>query len=206
MKRSVRFLLVFAGAIIGGAFVHELGHALLGAVRGIAVVPTPLKEYVLREQIEWVEYCWISLGGVLGTTLLAAGALIWYARTRSPSKDAIFAGALLIPFAYTLRYVLLGRGHDGLEWQAAQSALGASAAGHLIDVVFLVLTLVGCATWAVRNRRSIRWSTLAALAGLAVAGIALLMAVQVANNMLFDRFLPNAQVLNIPPALLTHSP
>jgi hypothetical protein len=44
MRPRLRFFLIFAGVAIGGAFVHELGHAVGGWVQGIPVVLTPAKE------------------------------------------------------------------------------------------------------------------------------------------------------------------
>ncbi len=66
MQGSRRFLVLFAAAIVGASFVHALGHAVAGWLQGVAVVPTPFKEYVLRDEIVWREVAWIALGGVGG--------------------------------------------------------------------------------------------------------------------------------------------
>jgi len=198
MKNILRFVTVFVGALIGSAFLHELGHAVAGWMQGVPVLPTPLKEYVLRDQIEWHQEMWIALGGVAGTVLVAVGTLIWHMRKDRIHGDAILAGVLLIPFAYTMRFLLVGRGHDGLEWQAAQSALGASPSGHAVDMMFLVVCLVAMVTWMVRSRGSLQASSLVKIAGLIVVGIALLIALQVVNNMLFDPFFPKTRTINLP--------
>ncbi len=51
MKTEIRFVLVFAAACLAGVYVHELGHGVAGWLQGIAVVPTPAKEYVLQLMI-----------------------------------------------------------------------------------------------------------------------------------------------------------
>ena len=199
MQGSRRFLVLFAAAIVGASFVHELGHAVAGWLQGVAVVPTPFKEYVLRDEIVWREYAWIALGGVGGSVLAVLGTLAWYLKRDRASGDAILAGAILIPLAYTVRFLLEGRGHDGLEWQAAQSALGADPAGHAVDFVFLALFVVGFAAWLFRRRAALGVSTVARLAGLLVVGIVFIIVFQVTNNLLFDRFFPKTRILDVPP-------
>lgn len=199
MQDTRRFLVLFAAAIVGASFLHELGHAVAGGLLGVAVVPTPFKEYVLRPEIAWREYAWIALVGVGGSVFSVLGTLAWYLKRDRASGDAILAGALLIPLAYTVRYLLAGRGHDGLEWQAAQSALGADPSGHVVDIVFLVLFVAGFAAWLLRRRASLGLPTVARLAGLVVVGIVFVIVFQVANNRLFDPFFPKTRILDAPP-------
>lgn len=199
MQGSRRFLLLFAAAIVGASFVHELGHAVAGWLQGVAVVPTPFKEYVLRQELGWHTYAWIAFGGVGGSVLSVLGTLAWYVRRDRASGDAVLAGAILIPLAYTVRYLLVGRGHDGLEWQAAQSALGADPSGHAVDIVFLVLFVAGFTAWLFRRRAALGVSTAARLAGLLVVGIVFIIVFQVTNNLLFDRFFPKTRILDVPP-------
>ena len=198
MKSNARFTLVFVSVCIGGVYVHEIGHAILGWVQGVPILPTPAKEYVLQTQVDWHQRIWISLGGVAATALLVVGALVWYAREQQPAADAVLAGILMPPCLYTLRFLVAGRGHDGLEWQEAQSALGANPAGHVVDVLFLCLFLAGIAAWVVRRRTSLRLASIVRVAGLALGGVALLIVLQVANNALFDRFFPDATTVNVP--------
>ena len=200
-RNDLRFVLVFAGVFIAGVYVHEIGHAVLGWVQGVPVLPTPAKEYVLQDHVEWSQKIWISLGGVAATALLVLGSLFWYARQRRPVADAVLAGVLLPPCMYTLRFFLAGRGHDGREWQEAQSALGVAYAGHLVDMLFLCLFLAGIAAWIVRRRASLRVASIIRVAGLVLGGIALLIVIQVTNNAVFDRFFPETRTVNVPAGL-----
>jgi len=198
MSQRLRFGLRYAGVAIAAAFVHEIGHALFGWLQGIPILPTPAKEYILQPAVDWHQKIWISLGGVLATALLVWGTVIWYARKQHPPDDAVLAGVLLVPFLYTLRFLLAGRGHDGSEWQEAQSALGANPAGHAVDVLFLCLLLAGITAWIIRSRASLRVASIGKVAGVALLGTVLLVFLQVANNALFDRFFPKVATLNVP--------
>lgn len=200
MKAKVRYALVFIGATIAGVYLHEIGHAVAGWVQGIAVVPTPAKEYILQSQVSWNQEIWIALGGPVGTTLAVVGAALYFLRERRSEAEAVLLGALLLPCLYTIRFLLVGRGHDVLEWQGAQTALGLAPAGHAIDVFFLCLWLAGIILWGSRLRVPLRYSLLK-FAGLAIAGVILLVALQVGNNRLFDRHFPKTRVLNTPSAL-----
>jgi len=179
-----------------------MGHAVLAWTQGIPAVPTPAKEYLLRDQVEWAQDIWISLGGVAATALLVVGTLVWYARRpRGPAADAVLAGVLAPVGAYSVRFLLVGRGHDATEWQAAQTALGAAPAGHLVDVVFLGLLLAGAVVWIVRRRSSLRPSSFARAASLMLLGIVVIVVLQIANNRLFDALFPNTQTVNMPAGL-----
>ncbi len=198
MRNDIRFTLIFLGVCIGGVFVHEIGHAVLGWVQGIAVVPTPAKEYSLAAQIDWHQEIWISLGGIGATTILFCGVLLWYIRKQRPSGDAVLAGVLLPLGFYTLRFLVVGHGHDGLEWQGAQSAIGVNPSGHLIDLLFLTLFLVGCAAMVVRRGFSFRWKSLVRTVGLSLLGLVMVVLLQVSNNAVFDRFFREPEILNVP--------
>lgn len=200
MRASVRYPLVFAGALAGGVYLHEFGHAVAGWMQGIAVVPSPAKEYILRPEVFWKQWIWIALGGVLGTALAALGATLYFLKVRSPVGEAVLFGALIPPWVYTIRFILLGRGHDGTEWQAAHAALGLAPAGHAIDVFFLCVSLAGIIVWASGLRFPLRYHLLRLLR-VALGGAILLLALQVANNRLLDRFFPRTQVVDAPSGL-----
>jgi len=186
---------------VAGVYLHEIGHAVVAWAQGIPTVPTPAKEYILRGQVEWAQETWISLGGVAASALLVIGTVIWYLRRDRPAVGAVLAGVLVSPFAYTVRFLLVGRGHDSTEWQAAQAALGAAPAGHLVDLLFLCLLLAGAAAWIYRRRSSLRPRSVAGAFGLMAAGVVLVIALQVANNALFDPRFPATQTLNVPEGL-----
>ncbi len=191
--KSSRYFLIFMVATILGVYVHELGHAIAGWIQGIAVVPTPAKEYVLRPEIAWNQGIWIALGGIVGTiAAVLAGVLLLVWRPR-PATEAILAGSLLPLGFYTLRFLIAGRGHDGLEWQEAQAALRLAPAGHTVDIFFLCLLCLGLLAWAIRMRPPLRQWFLK-LPCLAFSGIILLAVLQVANNLVFNRFFPDTTV------------
>ena len=200
MKPNVRYTFAFAGATIAGVYLHEMGHAVAGWLQGIAVVPTPAKEYILQSHVAWNQQIWISLGGPVGTTVAVIGAMLYFLRSRRTAADAVLLGSLLPLCLYTLRFVLVGRGHDGLEWQAAQTALGLAPAGHAIDVFFLCLCLAGLALWGSRLHFPLRYSLLK-FAGLAIAGVILLVVLQAGNNRLFDGHFPATRLTNAPQGL-----
>jgi hypothetical protein len=198
MKRQLSFTLVFLAACIGSMVFHEIGHAIFGRLQGIPVMPTPAKEYILQPQVEWHQRTWISLGGVLASVLVVSGSLLWYVLKRSKTGTAILAGCLIIPGFYTLRFLLEGRGHDGTEWQEAQTALGASPSGHSLDIVFLVLLFAGCASLAWFRDISLEWRSLLKSASLALLALAIIIFVQVGNNAAFDKHFPKTRTLNMP--------
>lgn len=198
VRERLHFASIFMAICFIGCCIHEFGHAVFGWVQGIPVLLTPAKEYILQAEVDWNQRARISLGGVVATALLAVGVLLWYALTRRQDADAVLAGVLEVPFAYTLRFALAGRGHDGMEWQGAQSAVGASPSGHLVDIVFLCIVAAGLVVWGFRRRRSIGPALLLKAAGLAVAGVIFLVFLQVGNNAVFDRYFSRTAVVNIP--------
>lgn len=199
MKPTLRYLLFFAGALVGSVYLHEIGHAVAGWVIGVAVVPTPAKEYVLQSEIGWNSEIWIALGGPVGTAVAALAAAAYFWRKPSPKSEAVVFGTFLPLGLYSFRFFLAGRGHDGIEWQAAQTALGLTTAGHALDIFFLCFLVAGLILWFFQTRPSVR--SVLRLAGLAVAGLFLLIVLQVSNNALFDRVFPSVKVTNVPPGI-----
>jgi hypothetical protein len=199
MKLSIRYMLLFSGAIIAGVYLHEVGHAVAGWVNGVAIVPTPAKEYVLQSQLDWNKGIWISLGGVIGTTVAVLAAALYFWRKPCFDREAILAGAVLPLGLYTLRFLLVGRGHDDTEWQAAQTALGLPPAGHAIDAFFLCLLIAGFIVWGIRLHPPL--SSLLRLVTVAIAGIVLLIVLQAGNNTVFDRVFPVVKMVNVPAGL-----
>ncbi len=193
MKPNIKYLMTFTLATILGVYLHELGHAVAGWIQGIAVIPTPAKEYILRSEVSWNQEIWIALGGIVGTTVAVLAGIGAFVRRTRPITEAALAGILIPPGFYTLRFLIAGRGHDGLEWQEAQAALRLAPVGHAVDIFFVCLLCVGIIVWGIRMRPPLRqW--LLKLPGLAIAGIVLVIALQVANNLVFNRFFPDTTV------------
>ncbi|MCE5269904.1 hypothetical protein LLH00_01310 [bacterium] len=161
-----------------------------------------MKEYILQGQVEWEQMIWIALGGPACTVLATVGTLLWYARAHRSvvAADAVLAGVAAAPFFYTVRFFLAGRGHDGLEWQQAQSALGLAPNGHAMDWFMLGLTLAVIVTWLYARCSTLRLTSVIKAAGLMLAGLALAAVMQSLNNALFDRFFPAPPVTVNAPA------
>jgi len=199
MKLNTRYLLLFFGAIIVCGYLHEIGHAVAGWIVGVAVAPTLAKEYVLQPELAWNKATWICLGGVVGTTVATLSAVLYFWRKPCPEREAILGGALLPIGLYSLRFALVGRGHDSFEWQAAQTALDLPPAGHAIDIFFLGLLILGFLVWIVCLHPSLR--SLLGLAALGIVGIFLLVGLQVGNNAVFDHMFRGVRTLDVPAGL-----
>ena len=124
--------LVFAVAIVGSVFIHELGHCTVPWLHGYPAIPTPAKEYILKPLPEGVQNQ-MALGGVLGSVIALVAASVWVQLRPSAISSSVLAGAMTASGFYTLWFILAGRGHDGTEFQEAQAALGLSYAGHGVD-------------------------------------------------------------------------
>jgi hypothetical protein len=199
MKLSIRYVLLYSVAIIAAVYLHEIGHTVAGWMEDVAVVPTPAKEYVLQSQLDWNKEIWIALGGPIGTTVAALAAALYFWRKPRPESEPILFGAFLPLGLYSLRFALVGRGHDDTEWQAAQTALGLPPAGHAIDVFFLCLLIAGLVVWVFRLHPPLgSWLRLATMV---IGGAILLIVLQVGNNAVFDHHFPAVKVVNVPAGL-----
>ncbi len=180
--------LLFVSAILASAFVHELGHCAVAWLHGYPAIPTPAKEYILKPMTEVVQNR-VSLGGILGSVaaLLAGG--FWLHCRPSTASSALLAGAMTVPGAYTLRFLLQGRGHDGAEFQEAQAALGLSYSGHAIDRLFYALFVMAAVFWFWRTRARPTLRLVCRLLVGAVAAVAVMVLLQSVNNAVFDPLL-----------------
>jgi hypothetical protein len=161
MGQRVRFVLLFLSASICSMYAHELGHAAAGWVQGIPVFPSPAKEYVLLTTNEWREQIWIAFGGPAATAIVVSIAILWASRNRGHALCAILAGVLVEPAFYVIRSLLIGRSHDGSEWQEAQSAISLNPNGQALDLLFVFLFFAGCAVLAVRDELQLQWRSFA---------------------------------------------
>jgi hypothetical protein len=196
MKHSLRYMLLFSGPIIAGVYLHEIGHAVAGWVNGVVVVLTLDKEYILQSQLDSSKEIWIALGDVIGTTVaaLAAAFCLWH--QPCSDREVVAAGAFLPLGLYTLRFLLVGRGHDPTEWQTTQAALDLAPDGHAIDLFFPCLLIAGLAVWAIRLNA--RPSSVLRLVSMPIIGIILLISPQAGDNAVLDQVFPVAEVVNLP--------
>ena len=198
MKIKSGVLVVAALSIVAAAFLHELGHAVAGWIQGIPSVPTPMKVYPLDPEMRWDQEIWVLFGGVAATLVLSIGGLVWYVRQSHRYEDAVLSSIFLGPLAYSIRFLLSGRGHDDVEWQATQISMGLSPTGHLLDYLFLFLVISAIVMWVVRKRASLRVRTFICLAALAVCGFVFLVGLQNLNNRIFDKQFPESRTLDRP--------
>ena len=199
MKLTIRYVALFSGTLIAGVYLHEIGHAVAGWIQGVAVVPTPAKEYILRSALDWNRECWIAFGGVAGTTVAVLAAALYFWLKPCIDREAILVGAILPLGFYALRFLLVGRGHGETEWQAAQAALGLRPAGHAIDIFLLCLLIAGLIVWGLRlHPPPSSWLRVGVMAAV---GTVVLVALQVGNNAIFDHLFPVVKILNAPSGL-----
>ncbi len=183
VKQELKTWLIYFVTIISSVFVHELGHSIVAWIHGYRAVPTPAKEYTL-DAIPLDLQSFVSLGGIVGSSLFVFLIFFLYINKRYKINSAILAGAIAAPAMYTIRFILKGRGHDETEFQEAQSALGLNYSGHSLDWFFLILVLLGVIIWLIKSKPKIN------ILGRLFIGILLtfifLIALQNVNNAIFD--------------------
>jgi hypothetical protein len=184
-----RLWLWFAGAVVISLFVHEIGHCLIAWLYGCPAIPTPAKEYLLGPLSAAGQNA-VALGGVLGSVAALLGAGYWWFRKRDTIRSALLAGAMTMPGCYTLRFLLMGRGHDGDEFQQAQAALGLNYSGHAVDWLFLALFVLAATVWFWRTRPPLSLRLAGRLVAGFILGLVVVVLLQVGNNALFDPLFP----------------
>lgn len=186
-KNELKIWLLYFGTIFLSLCSHEICHCIPAWMNGYQAIPTPAKEY-LNESIPKDLSLYVSLAGIIGTFLFSFTVLIAYSIKRSMNA-AILAGAIAMPGLYTLRYILFGRGHDGAEFQEAQSALGLGYSGHSLDIAFLLLFLAGTITWFIKIRPALKVSVRLLLGS--IFTIIFVTGLQYFNNLIFDPLFNN---------------
>jgi len=181
-KNELKIWLIYFGTIFLSLYIHEIGHCIPAWMHGYQAIPTPVKEY-LQESIPKELSLSVSLAGIIGTLLFSITALVAYS-VKLLINPAILAGAIAMPGMYTLRYILFGRGHDGAEFQEAQSALGFGYSGHSLDIAFLLLFLAGAILWIIRIRPGLKVSGRLFLGF--ILTIFFVIGLQFFNNLIFD--------------------
>ncbi len=130
IKSELKLWAIYLATLFIAIYVHEVGHCVVAWSHGIKAVPTPAKEYLLEQAPESLNPS-ISLGGVLGTVIVTMTGIVMFLRGKC--NEVLLAGTIAMPGAYSLMFMLKGRGHDATEFQEAQAALGLSYNGHLLD-------------------------------------------------------------------------
>jgi hypothetical protein len=176
---------IFTCAIVVSFFIHETGHCTVAWLHGYPAIPTPAKEYILKPVPEAVQHQ-VALGGILGSVVAVLAGAFWLYRRPTAIRSALLAGAVTAPGIYTLRFILVGRGHDATEFQEAQAALGLRYAGHAIDWLFAGLFALATLFWFWRTRarptpRLAGRLIVGALAAVIATGL-----LQSINNAVFD--------------------
>jgi hypothetical protein len=182
-KQELKTWLIYFGTIFFSLYIHEIGHCIPAWVNGYWAVPTPAKEYS-SSLIPSGLIQYISLGGIISTILLSLLIFLIYIVKSSAFNSAILAGAIAMPGAYTLRFILAGRGHDATEFQEAQSALGFNYSGHSLDWIFLILFLAGLTIWIKKSKP--RSKVLGRLLMGFVLTLIFIVGLQSINNAIFD--------------------
>jgi uncharacterized integral membrane protein len=182
-KRELKIWSVYFLTILLSAYVHELGHCIPAWAHGFRAIPTPAKEYITGTVPMDLKQI-VSLGGIIGTVLVCLIILVLYFHNTNRFYSAMLAGAFALPGLYTLRYFLIGRGHDATEFQEVQSALGFSYSGHYLDWFFLIFFLTGTAIWMLKSKPGYK------IIGRLIIGFILtfifIVGLQEVNNAIFD--------------------
>lgn len=179
---------VYFVTILFSSFFHELGHCIVAWVHGCSAIPTLAKEYLLHPAPAEVNEA-ISAGGIVFSALFAVTGIVVYWKSDWSYRAAMLAGALAMPAIYTLRFILMGRGHDGSEFQEAQAALGWSYSGHAADWLFTFLGVAGAIAWMIASRPG--WRTWINLLIGAIATVVFIVLLQTLNNRIFDPIFSN---------------
>jgi len=169
--------------ILFSVYIHEIGHCIVAWVNGISAIPTPAKEYALDPIPEYLEK-YIDAGGVAGTIIVSLVGISFFLFKPTTLRSTIMAGTIASPFSYTIRFLILGRGHGDTEFQQAQSAFGFSYSGHSLDWIFVAFCLITIATWAILSKPGLR-SIPKLLLGV-VSTFIFMVALQEINNKIFD--------------------
>jgi hypothetical protein len=177
---------IYFATLLIACFIHEIGHSLPAWLHGYVAIPTPAKQYIPPNIPIGIQEG-ISFGGLAGTILFAFSVLISALIIKTQFNWAILAGAIATPGFYSLRFILFGRGHDATEFQEAQSFLGFSYSGHLLDWIFLFIFILGILVWIYKCRPNYK-ITGRILIGF-ILTIIFIMGLQTLNNLLFDPIL-----------------
>ena len=154
-KQESKLWATYFATILIAMFVHEVGHCIPEWVHGYFAVPTLAKEYSSDFTPKDLNQP-IALGGILGSVFFTLTILLLYIIKKNRISSSVLAGAIAMPGLYSFMFFIKGRGHDGTEFQDAQSVLGFSYSGHSIEWIFFTLFLVGSIAWYLKTKPGIR--------------------------------------------------
>jgi hypothetical protein len=182
-RKEFKIWMLYFLFIICSAFLHEIGHCIPAWLTGYSAIPTLAMEYI-SDDIPMNLKQYVSLGGVLATLILVLSILVLYSFSTKMIGSALLAAVLALPGIYTLRFIILGRGHDATEFQEAQAALGFSYSGHSLDWIFMFVFIAGTLIWILKTRPG--YKIIGRLIPGAILTIAFIVVLQEINNAVFD--------------------
>lgn len=182
-KQELKIWAIYFGTIFFSLYIHEIGHCIPAWINGYWAVPTPAKEYS-STSIPTGIIQYVSLGGIITSILFPLLIILIYIVKTFAYNYSVLAGAIAMPGAYTVRFLLTGRGHDATEFQEAQSALGLNYSGHSLDWIFLILFLAGLTIWIIKSKPQI--NVIGRLLIGFVLTIIYIVGLQKINNLIFD--------------------
>lgn len=182
-KNELKIWGVYFMTLLFANFFHELGHCIPAWVHGYRAIPTLAKEYSSAAVPGFLTNS-IAFGGVLNSVIFSVSDIAFYLKSSYKYGSSVLAGSLAMPAIYTLRFMFAGRGHDGTEFQEAQSAIGLSFEGHSADWLFIVIWLTGLTVWVKHSKPPVK--ILVRLIAGAIASIAFIVGLQIINNRIFD--------------------
>jgi len=182
-REEFKIWLIYFLTIFVSIYIHEIGHCIPAWVNGYTAIPTPVKQYIFETIPPGLNEL-ISLWGIAGTVLVSLLTFINYLFKPNRINSSVLAGGIATPGMYTLRFILIGRGHDATEFQEVQSALGLSYEGHSLDWFFITLILIVTIIWFIKSKSTSR-ILIRLLIGF-VLTVIFLVALQTLNNSIFD--------------------
>ncbi len=183
IKVELKIWSIYLTTILISVYIHEIGHCIPAWIHGFQAIPTPAKEYI-SDAIPMDLKQYVSLGGIIGSILFSLIVILLYIIKPFRYNSAILAGAIVTPGIYTLRFILVGRGHDATEFQEAQSAIGLGYSGHSLDWIFLILFLLGIIVWIFKSKP--HYKIIGRLSVGFVLTVVFAIALQEINNAIFD--------------------
>ena len=183
IRQEFKIWLIYLGIVFFSFYFHEIGHCLPAWINGIRAIPTPAKEYISNLDSPSLAQN-ISLGGIVATIFFSSIIIFLYSLRSFNYDSTLLSASIVLPGIYSLRFLLMGRGHDANEFQEAQSTLGFNYSGHFLDWAFLSIFLIGVFAWILKSKPKIRilWKILIG----AILTLIFVVCLQHFNNILFD--------------------